>query len=109
MVVRKAVLRRSCWLAWRTLLRRLRSLPNGRTSYLSKLKGSLRVKSLFLSIPCPDSTLEPIPDPSKFQPREGESARQATRRRNAELDAEISAINCIALYMLIMNFSQNGI
>jgi len=53
--------------------------------------------------------LEPIPDPSKFVPREGESPRQATRRRNHELDTELAAVNCIALYMLIMNFAQNGI
>ncbi|KIM28182.1 hypothetical protein M408DRAFT_23888 [Serendipita vermifera MAFF 305830] len=52
---------------------------------------------------------KPIPDPSKFIPREGESPRQATKRRNHELDMELAAVNCIALYMLIMNFSQNGI
>lgn len=42
-------------------------------------------------------------------PREGEPHRQAVKRRNADLDAENSAINCIALCMLVMNFSQNGI
>ncbi|CAG7850397.1 Serine/threonine-protein kinase ATG1 {ECO:0000250/UniProtKB:P53104} {ECO:0000250/UniProtKB:P53104}; AltName: Full=Autophagy-related protein 1 {ECO:0000250/UniProtKB:P53104} [Serendipita indica DSM 11827] len=52
---------------------------------------------------------KPLPDPGKFVPREGESPRHATRRRNAELDAEMAAINCISLYMLVMNFSQNGI
>ena len=56
-----------------------------------------------------DYDIEPIPDPSKFVPRENESPRQATKRRNHELDMELAAVNCIALYMLIMNFSQGGI
>lgn len=56
-----------------------------------------------------DPLLEPIPDPSKFVQREGESTRQATKRRNHELDMELAAVNCIALYILVMNFSQNGI
>lgn len=52
---------------------------------------------------------KPIPDPEQFVIREGESPRQATKRRNAQLDAELSAINCISLYMLVMNFAQNGV
>jgi serine/threonine-protein kinase ULK2 len=52
---------------------------------------------------------EPIPDPSKFAPRDGEPPRQAKKRRNADIDAETAAINCASLYVLVMNFSQNGL
>jgi serine/threonine-protein kinase ULK/ATG1 len=52
---------------------------------------------------------EPIPDPSKFVPRDGELPRRATKRRNADLDAQTAAINCASLYVLVMTFAQNGL
>jgi serine/threonine-protein kinase ULK2 len=53
--------------------------------------------------------LEPLPDPSKFVPREGENEKLAARRRNADVQAEYSAVTCVAIYMLVMQFSQKGI
>ena len=50
-----------------------------------------------------------MPDPSKFESREGESPKYAARRKNAEIQAEYNAVTCIALYMLLMSFSQKGI
>ncbi len=48
-------------------------------------------------------------DPTKFERKEGEAERHAAKRRNAEIQAEYNAVTCIALYMLLMTFSQNGI
>lgn len=53
--------------------------------------------------------VEPLPDPSKFTRREGEPERQAAKRKNADVQAEYNAITCVALYMLLMGFSQNGV
>jgi len=52
---------------------------------------------------------EPIPDPSKFTPRDGEPPRQARKRRNADIDVQTAAINCASLYVLVMTFAQNGL
>jgi len=52
---------------------------------------------------------EPLPDPSKFVPREGEPEKAAMRRRHADAQAEYNAITCVAIYMLVMSFSQKGI
>lgn len=53
--------------------------------------------------------LEPLPDPSKFIKRAGEAPRQAQQRQNADLEAEYNAVTCVAVYMLLMSFSQKGI
>lgn len=52
---------------------------------------------------------EPLPQPSKFAKRDGESDRHAARRKNANIEAEYNAVTCVALYMLLMSFSQKGI
>ncbi|KAN0114315.1 Protein kinase-like domain containing protein [Russula decolorans] len=52
---------------------------------------------------------KPLPDPSKFAPREGENEKHAARRRNADVQAEYNAVTCVAIYMLVMQFSQEGI
>ena len=56
-----------------------------------------------------DLSIEPLPDPSKFTPREGENEKLAARRRNADVQAEYNAVTCIAIYMLVMQFAQKGI
>ncbi len=53
--------------------------------------------------------VEPLPDPSKFAPLEGEAEKHAKRRKNADLEAEYNAVTCVAVYMLLMSFSQKGI
>lgn len=50
-----------------------------------------------------------MPRPSEFTKRDGESDRSAERRKNADADAEYNAVTCVALYMLLMSFSQKGI
>lgn len=55
------------------------------------------------------SKAEPLPDPSKFEKREGEADRQAVKRKNADIQAEYNAMACVALYLLLMSFSQKGI
>ena len=52
---------------------------------------------------------KPLPDPSKFIKRAGEAPRQAQQRQNADLEAEYNAVTCVAVYMLLMSFSQKGI
>ncbi|OAX32115.1 Pkinase-domain-containing protein [Rhizopogon vinicolor AM-OR11-026] len=52
---------------------------------------------------------KPLPDPAKFSRREGEPERHAQRRRNADQEAEYNAVTCVAVYMLLMSFSQKGI
>ncbi len=52
---------------------------------------------------------EPIPDPSKFAPREGERPRQAMKRRNADIEVQEAAISCASLYVLVMTFAQDGL
>ena len=46
---------------------------------------------------------------AKFARREGETEEQAEKRRNDSIDAEYNAVTCIALYLLLMIFSQKGI
>ena len=53
--------------------------------------------------------IEPLPDPAKFTRREGEAEKHAERRRNADQEAEYTAVTCVAVYMLLMSFSQRGI
>ncbi|KIK96084.1 hypothetical protein PAXRUDRAFT_826357 [Paxillus rubicundulus Ve08.2h10] len=52
---------------------------------------------------------KPLPDPAKFARREGEAEKHAERRRNADQEAEYNAVTCVAIYMLLMSFSQKGI
>ena len=52
---------------------------------------------------------EPLPDPAKFEPRDGESERAASKRKNQVIQAEYNAMTCVAVYMLLMTFSQKGI
>lgn len=52
---------------------------------------------------------KPLPDPTKFTKREGEPEKQARRRKHADMEAEYNAVTCIAVYMLLMSFSQKGI
>jgi serine/threonine-protein kinase ULK2 len=54
-------------------------------------------------------SLEPLPDPTKFAKREGEAEKQARRRKHQDMEAEYNAVTCIAVYMLLMSFSQKGI
>ena len=53
--------------------------------------------------------LEPLPDPTKFEKREGEPEKHARRRKHADTEAEYNAVTCVAVYMLLMSFSQKGI
>ena len=46
---------------------------------------------------------------AKFAKREGETEEQAEKRKNDSIDAEYNAVTCIALYLLLMIFSQKGI
>ena len=50
-----------------------------------------------------------MPDPTKFAKREGEAEKQARRRMNADLEAEYNAVTAVAVYILLMSFSQKGI
>ncbi|KAJ7594187.1 other/ULK/ULK protein kinase [Mycena floridula] len=52
---------------------------------------------------------KPLPDPNKFKKREGEAEKQARRREKADIEAEYNAVTCVAVYMLLMSFSQKGI
>ena len=52
---------------------------------------------------------EPLPDPTKFERRDGEPERHAAKRRNADVQAEYNAVTCVAVYMLLMTFCQKGI
>lgn len=52
---------------------------------------------------------KPLPDPTKFVKREGEAEKHAQRRKNADTEAEVNAVTCVAVYMLLMSFSQKGI
>lgn len=53
--------------------------------------------------------IKPLPDPSKFEKRKDEADKQANKRKNADIQAEYNAMACVALYMLLMSFSQKGI
>ncbi|KAG6875795.1 hypothetical protein C0992_002293 [Termitomyces sp. T32_za158] len=52
---------------------------------------------------------KPLSDPTKFVPREGEADRHAKRRQLQVMEAEYNAVTCVAVYMLLMSFSQKGI
>ncbi|KAJ7130409.1 other/ULK/ULK protein kinase [Mycena epipterygia] len=52
---------------------------------------------------------KPLPDPTKFTKREGEADKHARRRKHADMEAEYNAVTCVAVYMLLMEFSQKGI
>ncbi|RDB17199.1 Serine/threonine-protein kinase ATG1 [Hypsizygus marmoreus] len=52
---------------------------------------------------------KPLPDPTKFAQREGEADKHARRRKLADMEAEYNAVTCVAVYMLLMSFSQKGI
>ncbi|KAG2006923.1 CAMK/CAMKL/GIN4 protein kinase, variant 2 [Coprinopsis cinerea AmutBmut pab1-1] len=52
---------------------------------------------------------KPLPDPTKFVKREGEGEKHARRRKLADMEAEYNAVTCVAVYMLLMSFSQKGI
>lgn len=52
---------------------------------------------------------KPLPDPTKFTKREGEPEKHARRRKHADMEAEYNAVTCVAVYMLLMSFSQKGI
>ncbi|KAJ7151338.1 other/ULK/ULK protein kinase [Mycena crocata] len=52
---------------------------------------------------------KPLPDPTKFTKREGEGDKHARRRKHADMEAEYNAVTCVAVYMLLMSFSQKGI
>ncbi|KAG5644471.1 hypothetical protein DXG03_008295 [Asterophora parasitica] len=52
---------------------------------------------------------KPLPDPTKFTQREGEADKHARRRKLADMEAEYNAVTCVAVYMLLMSFSQKGI
>ncbi|KXN82873.1 hypothetical protein AN958_02084 [Leucoagaricus sp. SymC.cos] len=52
---------------------------------------------------------KPLPDPTKFTKREGEPEKVARRRKHADMEAEYNAVTCVAVYMLLMSFSQKGI
>lgn len=52
---------------------------------------------------------KPLADPNRFAQRDGEADRQARRRKTGEMEAEYNAVTCVAVYMLLMSFSQKGI
>ncbi|KAF9262766.1 Pkinase-domain-containing protein [Marasmius fiardii PR-910] len=52
---------------------------------------------------------KPLPDPNKFTKREGEGDKLARKRKNADMEAEYNAVTCVAVYMLLMSFSQKGV
>lgn len=65
------------------------------------------VLPLAVKLICPKS--EPLPDPMKFEKRDGELEKHARRRKHADMEAEYNAVTCVAVYMLLMSFSQKGI
>lgn len=52
---------------------------------------------------------KPLPPSSSFQRLDGETEAAAERRRTSMVDAEYNAVTSIALYLLLMSFSQKGI
>ncbi|ESK91728.1 other ulk ulk protein kinase [Moniliophthora roreri MCA 2997] len=52
---------------------------------------------------------KPLADPAKFTKREGEADKLARKRKNADMEAEYNAVTCVAVYMLLMSFSQKGV
>lgn len=80
----------------------VKSVPQ--SAFHASSYSSVSVVDIFLWV-----DIEPLPDPSKFTPREGENEKLAARRRNADVQAEYNAVTCIAIYMLVMQFAQKGI
>lgn len=82
---------------------------------MSMSRRSLRVRNTLLSIGHHMGLIlllslsEPLPNPLKFTRREGEPERHAAKRKNADIQAEYNAMTCVALYILLMGFSQKGI
>jgi serine/threonine-protein kinase ULK/ATG1 len=69
---------------------------------------------LTVSIPYPlvcqaDPFAEPLADPAKFLRRDGEHEKVAIKRHIADKEAESTAVTTVAVYMLLMSFSQKGI
>lgn len=62
-----------------------------------------------INVPPFCNRVEPLADPNRFTRRDGEAERQAKLRKNADVEAEYNAVTCIAVYMLLMSFSQKGI
>ncbi|KIY53836.1 other/ULK/ULK protein kinase [Fistulina hepatica ATCC 64428] len=52
---------------------------------------------------------KPLPDPTRTERRDDENEKQARRRQRAEVEAEYNAVTCVAVYLLLMSFSQKGI
>ncbi|KAJ7641323.1 kinase-like protein [Roridomyces roridus] len=52
---------------------------------------------------------KPLPDPTKFTKREGEADKHARMRKRTDMETEYNAVTCVAVYMLLMEFSQKGI
>ncbi|KAG2159513.1 kinase-like protein [Suillus bovinus] len=52
---------------------------------------------------------KPLPDLTKFLRREGESEKFAKQRHKADRATEDNAVTCVAVYILLMSFSQKGI
>ena len=52
---------------------------------------------------------EPIAQTPKLAKREIDSDRTAEARRMQDAEAEYNAVTCVALYVLLMSFSQKGI
>jgi serine/threonine-protein kinase ULK2 len=77
--------------------------------FVKSVPQSASLPSVFFFVSTLTLGLEPLPDPSKFAPREGENEKLAARRRNADVQAEYNAVTCVAIYMLVMQFSQKGI
>ena len=50
-----------------------------------------------------------MPNPKDFSPRLGEPEKAAHKRHRADVQAEYNAVTCVAIYMLVMSFSQKGI
>ncbi|KAF7319635.1 Other ulk ulk protein kinase [Mycena chlorophos] len=52
---------------------------------------------------------KPLPDPTKFEKRDGETDKLARQRKRSDQEAEYNAVTCVAVYMLLMSFAQKGI
>ena len=53
--------------------------------------------------------IEPLISAAQFVARTGESEAATQRRQTAVVEAEYNAVTCVALYLLLMSFSQKGI
>lgn len=55
------------------------------------------------------ASTEPLISAAQFVARPGESEAATQRRQTAVVEAEYNAVTCVALYLLLMSFSQKGI